>query len=619
MQDANTVLRIIRELGEKGRPLDRIYRQLYNRELYLVAYGRIYRNEGAMTPGVTGETVDGMSLRKIDAIIEAVRRERYHWAPVKRVYINKPGSTRKRPLGMPTWSDKLLGEVIRLILEAYYEPQFSHRSHGFRSNRGCHTALTEIHEWWRGTAWFIEGDIKGCFDNISHEVLLSILAERIHDNRFLRLIGDMLKAGYMEDWTYNKTLSGAPQGGVVSPILSNIYLDKLDEYIETVVQPAYTRGELRKPNLTYAALRTHGYRLRKKRQWKAAITVKRLMRTMSSQDTHDPDFRRLHYVRYADDWLIGFTGPRAEAEEIKRQIGAFLRDTLKLELSTEKTLITHGRTQRASFLGYELMVIHNDTLHDAIGKRTSNGVIGLLVPEDVVKTKMAAYMRRGKPVHLPARQNNTEFSIVRQYTAEFRGIAEYYALAHNRDRLSQLRWVMETSLTKTLAAKLKLPVPQVIRRFRDMHQTQDGAYKVLRVTVARNGKTPLVATWGGISLRRKPGVVLNDAPQPVWNDRTEIVERLLADTCEACGSHEHVESHHIRKLDNLTKKGKRLPNWKEVMIARQRKTLVLCRKCHHDLHAGKPIQFASLNMESRMPRKVGTSGSGGGCWESTGQ
>ncbi|HEU4792094.1 MAG TPA: reverse transcriptase/maturase family protein [Nitrolancea sp.] len=235
MQDANTVLRIIRELGEKGCPLDRIYRQLYNRELYLVAYGRLSRNKGAMTPGVTEETVDGMSLRKIDAIIEAVQYERYHWTPVKRVYITKPGSTKKRPLGMPTWSDKLLGEVIRLILEAYYEPQFSHCSHGFRPNRGCHTALTEIHDWWRGTAWFIEGDIKGCFDNIDHEVLLSILAERIHDNRFLRLLGNMLKAGYLEDWTYHKTLSGAPQGGVVSPILSNIYLDKLDHYIETVV------------------------------------------------------------------------------------------------------------------------------------------------------------------------------------------------------------------------------------------------------------------------------------------------------------------------------------------------------------------------------------------------
>ncbi len=414
-----------------------------------------------MTPGVIEETVDGMSLRKIDAIIEAVRYERYRWTPVKRVYINKPGSTKKRPLGLPTWSDKLLGEVIRLILEAYYEPQFSHRSHRFRPNRGCHTALTEIHDWWRGTAWFIEGDIKGCFDNIDHEVLLPILAERIHDNRFLRLIGNMLKAGYLEDWTYHKTLSGAPQGGVVSPILSNIYLDRLDHYIETVVQPAYTKGEHRKGNAAYGALRARAYRLRRKGQWKGAMKVKRLMRTMSSQDTHDPDFRRLHYIRYADDWLIGFAGPRAEAEAIKCQIGAFLRDTLKLELSTEKTLITHGRTQRASFLGYELMVIHNDTLHDAIGKRTSNDVIGLLVPESVVKTKMAAYMRCGKPVHLPARQYNTAFSIMRQYAAEFRGIAEYYALAHNRDRLSQLRWVMETSLTKTLAAKLKIPVSQV--------------------------------------------------------------------------------------------------------------------------------------------------------------
>jgi len=231
MQSAETVLDVIRKRGERGLPIERLYRQLFNPQLYLVAYGRIHSNHGAMTPGVTGETADGMSLEKIGAIIEALRGERHRWSPVKRVYIPKKNG-KKRPLGMPTWSDKLVAEVVRLLLEAYYDIQFSDHSHGFRTGRGCHTALNEVVNVWYGTHWFIEGDLADCFGSLDHEVMLSILAERIHDGRFLRLIGYMLKAGYLEDWHWNATLSGAPQGGVASPILSNVYLDRLDQFVE---------------------------------------------------------------------------------------------------------------------------------------------------------------------------------------------------------------------------------------------------------------------------------------------------------------------------------------------------------------------------------------------------
>ena len=223
MQEAETVLNVIRERGERGLPLENIYRLLYNRNLYLRAYGHIASNQGATTKGITAETVDGMSLATIDQIIEALRYERFRWTPVRRVNIPKPNGT-TRALGIPTWTDKLLQEVIRMILEAYYEPQFSDHSHGFRPSRGCHTALSDVVLNWTGVRWFVEGDIKGCFDNIDHEVLLSVLGEKLHDNRFLRLLKYLLKAGYVEDWKYGRTLSGTPQGGVVSPILSNIYL-----------------------------------------------------------------------------------------------------------------------------------------------------------------------------------------------------------------------------------------------------------------------------------------------------------------------------------------------------------------------------------------------------------
>src|SRR5205823_176992 len=245
MRPANTILELIGKRGEKGLPLERVYKLLFNKNLYLQAYGKIYRNKGTMTHGVTDETPDGMSLTKIDAIIEALRYERYQWLPARRTCIPKKHG-KKRPLGMPVWSDKLVQEVIRLILEAYYEPAFSDHSHGFRPERGCHTALREIHYHWSGTTWFIEGDISQCFDKLNHEMLLHSLSEHIHDGRFINLIRELLDAGYMEDWTFHQTLSGVPQGGIVSPILSNILLDKLDKYVETVLIPMYTKGTNRK-------------------------------------------------------------------------------------------------------------------------------------------------------------------------------------------------------------------------------------------------------------------------------------------------------------------------------------------------------------------------------------
>src|SRR5436189_3188259 len=216
MQKAEVVLGVLRERGRKGLPFTQLYRQMFNKDLYLLAYGNIYANQGAMTPGANEETADGMSEGKVDQIVEAMRGERYRFSPARRTYIPKKNG-KLRPLGLPSWSDKLVGEVVRLLLEAYYEPTLSDHSHGFRPRRGCHTALREVERTWTGTTWFIEGDISDCFGSLDHEIMLSILAEKIHDNRFLRLVRNMLTAGYLEDWVYHATLSGAPQGGVVSP------------------------------------------------------------------------------------------------------------------------------------------------------------------------------------------------------------------------------------------------------------------------------------------------------------------------------------------------------------------------------------------------------------------
>jgi len=383
MQDAETVLDVLRDRGRRGLPLERLYRQLFNPQLFLLAYGRIYSNAGSMTPGVTPETVDGMSLAKIGRIIGALRTESYRWHPARRVYIPKKNG-KSRPLGMPTWSDKLVAEVVRSLLQAYYDVQFSDRSHGFRPGRGCHTALSEVATAWTGTHWFIEGDISDCFGSLDHQVMLAILAEKIHDGRFLGLIGRMLQAGYLEDWVWNATLSGAPQGGTASPILSNIYLDRLDTFVEQHLLPEYNRGKVRGRNPAYLAVKSEIEKAQRRGDRQRVRLLKQQRRTLPSGDPNDPGFRRLKYVRYCDDWLLGFAGPRHEAEEIKQRIRQFLREELKLELSEAKTLITHAASQAAHFLGYEIRAQHNDTKITG-GRRAVNGVVGLFVPETAIR------------------------------------------------------------------------------------------------------------------------------------------------------------------------------------------------------------------------------------------
>jgi group II intron reverse transcriptase/maturase len=587
MREAETVLGVLRERGRRGLPLERLYRQLFNPQWYLLAYGRLYSNKGAMTPGPDGETVDGMSLGKIGRIIDALRRERYRFKPVRRTYIPKKNG-KKRPLGLPSWSDKLVGEVIRLLLEAYYEPQFSDLSHGFRPNRGCHTALSEIAYHWTGTTWFIEGDIADCFGSLDHEITLSVLAERIHDGRFLRLLRNMLQAGYLEDWIWHATLSGAPQGGVTSPILSNVYLHKLDSFVEKVLIPEYTRGDSRASNPEYYEAAKQLARLRRRGDRPAVRALRTQMRRMPSKDTTDPGFRRLRYVRYCDDHLLGFTGPKAEAEDIKIRLATFLRDELKLELSQEKTLITHARTGAARFLGYEITVQHAD--HKVASKgRSVNGIVGLRVPRDVITAKCVPFLKLGKPERRNQMVNEDDHTIVRTYGAEYRGLVEYYLLAGDVHRLNRLEWVMKTSMLKTLACKHNSTVTTMADRYKTTMATPYGPRRCFEVSVERGDRQPLVARFGGIPLRRKKHAVLTDRiPRPVTVRRKELVTRLQAGRCELCKQTGTVNVHHVRTLAELARPGQPQPAWNQLMAKRRRKTLVVCADCHTAIHDGQP-------------------------------
>ncbi|HEL2404500.1 reverse transcriptase domain-containing protein [Streptococcus suis] len=586
MRTAKTILTVIHERGKQDKPLERVYKLLFNRELYLIAYAKLYPNNGAMTKGVTEETIDGMSIQKIDMIIEQLRQETYYWRPARREYIPKKNG-KHRPLGIPVWSDKLLQEVIRMILEAYYEPQFSEHSHGFRPKRGCHTALQEI-QTWKGTRWFIEGDISSYFDTIDHDVLITMLSRQIQDGRFIRLIKNMLEAGCLDDWKFHKTISGTPQGGVISPLLANIYLHQFDKWVGEELIPQYTRGKKQKANSAYNRLSRRIKCYQDKGDYKKAHQLIVERRNLPSVDTYDTSYRRLRYVRYADDFILGFTGSKAEAKAINKQIGDFLNTKLSLELSQEKTLITHATGESAKFLGYEIKAQRVNDYIDNKGRRSANGVIALFVPASVIESKCRQYMKNGKAIHRNNLLHDDDFSIVQTYQQEYRGLVQYYILAQNLSWFSKVYWYMETSLLKTLAFKHKSSINKMLAKYKTTTTSTNGrTVPCLQVVVPREDKPPLVATWGGISLSYKKKAVIEDAPYQVYGGRTELIKRLLANKCELCGSEENIEVHHIRKLADLNKhNGKLVPKWKEIMSAGCRKTLVTCRDCHHAIHNG---------------------------------
>ena len=515
MQNAETVLGVLRERGRRGLPCEELYRQMFNPQLYLLAYGRIYANQGAMTPGTTQETADGMSMRKIDRIIEAMRHERYRFRPVRRVHIPKKNG-KTRPLGMPTWSDKLVGEVVRLLLEAYYEPTFSDRSHGFRPGRGCHTALREVAHVWLGTTWFVEGDIADCFGSFDHDVMVGILSEKIHDNRFLRLLRNMLTAGYLEDWKWGATQSGVPQGGIASPVLSEHLSAQAGRLRRNGphpgIHPRQAPGQ--EPGVSRGG--TGDRKARRTGDRAEVRSLYRRLHSLPSQDPRDPGYRRLRYCRYADDTLLGFAGPKAEAEQIKRRLAEFLRDDLKLDLSPDKTLDHPCPHPRARFLGYEISVAGSDrrtrrpSASDKRNRRSLNGMIVLHVPASVVKAKSAPYLSRGKPACRNPMVNDDDYDIVARYGAEYRGIVQYYLLAGDVFRLHRLRWVMETSMLKTLARKHRSSVTKMAARHKAKIVTPHGPRTWFEARVERAGRKPLVAWFGGIPLKRQKNAVLTD-------------------------------------------------------------------------------------------------------------
>jgi group II intron reverse transcriptase/maturase len=592
---AEKYLRVINNRGQRRLPLKRVYRNMRKEGLFLKAYGNLYANKGALTAGTDPtDTVQSMSRKRIQTIIQQLVDGTYEWKPARRVQIPKRNG-KMRPLSIPGWSDKMVQEVMRMILEAYYEPRFKDNSHGFRPNRGCHTALVEIRQTWSGVKWFIEGDIKGCFDNISHDTVLELLGQSIQDNRFLKLIKDMLKAGYNDDWQYQRTYSGTPQGGVISPLLANIVLHELDCYVVDDLISRYTRGKKRANNREYNRIADRRYYAKDTGDWERYSKLGKQLYNLPRCDTQDPKYRRLRYIRYADDFLLGFIGPKAEAEAIKSEIGEYLKE-LGLTLSDEKTFITHAISGRARFLGYDITVSMSNTkrtkFKNGRKQRAVNGAIALLVPREVVQRYKRKYCRKGKPIHLGKMVNLSDFEIVATYGAQLRGLARYYMMATDvSKRIGEVYWYGKESMRKTLAGKHRLTTHQSYIKYKYRPDTNDERTH-FRVTVDRKDKPPLIAKCGELPLKtRKLSYVNDDATtfEARWDSTSELVRRLLKDECELCGAKGTIDAHHVNNLKTIRKKWqgrKNKPRWVEFMIARNRKSVMVCRKCHRRITEG---------------------------------
>lgn len=589
--------RVLKALSDHSQSSDykyeRLYRYLFSEEMFAVAYQRIYAKQGNMTHGTDGKTIDEMSLERIERLIVSLKEESYQPHPARRVYIPKKNGKR-RPLGIPSFEDKLVQEVVRLLLEAIYEGHFEGTSHGFRPHRSCHTALGMIQKSFAGAKWFIEGDIKGFFDNIDHNVLISILRERISDERFLRLIRKFLNAGYVEDWKYNKTYSGTPQGGIISPILANIYLDKFDKYIKEYaakfrkgdrrsINPEYWRLNNKKNWLKKKLQKTSDEQMRKSNLYEIAQLSKQMLST-PHKDAMDADFRRMQYVRYADDFLISVIGSKSECETIKADITQFMREQLKLELSDEKTLITHAK-DKAKFLGYEIFIRKSDAVKrnkDGVLKRDFNGAVVLTLNSAVIQKKLTEYnaleVRNidGKDIWWSKpRRYMTPMKpedILAQYNAEIRGLYNYYSLAANVSKeCASFAFIMKMSMFKTLGWKLNTSARKVRQKY------QKDKDFVIPYNDAKGKQKYRVFYNEGFKKRNAQfDVDYDKLPQTMYVPYPSLVERLKDGRCELCGKEGKVVMRHVRTLTKL--KGNN--EWEKLMLKRHRKTLVVCEDCN---------------------------------------
>ena len=597
---------VLNSLSDKSKnpkyKFERLYRNLYNPEFYLLAYKNIYANDGSMTPGVDGVTTDGMSLERIDKVIASLKDHSYRPKPARRTYIAKKNNpAKKRPLGIPSGDDKLVQEVVRMILESIYEPTFSDVSHGFRPGKSCHTALVKIQSTFTGAKWFVEGDIQACFDSFDHHVLIEILRRRIKDEAFIGLMWKFLKAGYMEQWKYHKTYTGTPQGSGISPILANIYLNELDKYMEEYKQKFSQPTRTVNPAHRNMASRIFHYKAKNDKVWNTLSAEEqkkraRILRQMRAEQRNLPthplretSYKSLQYVRYADDFLIGVVGSREDAERLKQDLAVFLKEKLGLTLSAEKTKITNT-AQCARFLNYDIYVSRSQDikrLKNGKRQRVYYGVVQLRMPHEKWAAKLLELgairiskdksgKERWKAMPRGKLMNRTDIEILSRYNAEVRGLYNYYSLAGNVSTLNHFSGLMKYSMLKTFGSKYRCQVRKIKERY-----VKNGEFTVPYTTKA--GPKEAIYYHSGFRKQDKPQLGQVDILDiyKKYSKPNSLSTRLRSKHCELCGAEcGGLVMHQVKRLKDLTGQYE----WEILMRKRHRKTLAVCPSCYAEIH-----------------------------------
>lgn len=597
---------VLNSLSDKSKNpeyrFQRLYRNLYNPDFYLLAYKNIYANGGSMTPGVNGITIDGMSSQRIAKLIESLKDRSYQPNPARRTYIAKKNNpAKKRPLGIPSGDDKLVQEVIRMLLESIYEPNFSDASHGFRPQKSCHTALTKIQKTFTGAKWFVEGDIKACFDSFDHHVLIDILRKRIDDEAFISLMWKFLKAGYMEQWQYHMTYSGTPQGSGMSPILANIYLNELDRYMGEYKARFYKPTRTANPAHRNMASKIFYYKAKNDKVWddlsveekkECARTLRQMRSEQRKLPTHpvqETSYKAIQYVRYADDFIVGVIGSHEDAKKLKKDLTVFLKEKLGLTLSTEKTKITNT-AENARFLGYDISVSRSQDikrLKNGKRQRVYSGVVQLRMPLEKWTAKLLEYgairikkdesgkerwktMPRGKLI------NRTDIEILSRYNSEIRGLYNYYAIAGNVSTLNHFSSRMKYSMLKTFGSKYRCKVRKIKERY-----VKNGEFTVAYKT--KSGMKESVYYHDGFRKKTEPALGQVDMLDiyKKYDKPNSLAIRLHTNKCELCGMDcDGLEMHQVRRLKDLNGE----QEWERIMLQRRRKTLAVCPSCHIEIH-----------------------------------
>ena len=555
-------------------------------DVLIASYTKIKSSPGNMTPGIDSETLDGINISWFENLKKNLRTNAFQFRPARRIDIPKPNGKGTRPLGIASPRDKIVQGAMLLILEAIFEPSFVTHSHGFRPNKGCHTALKEVKNTFSSVNWFIEGDISKCFDTFDHKLLVHLISNRINDKGFIDLLHKALKAGYMFQGQYYSPDLGTPQGSIVSPILCNILLHGLDQFVLNL-QKDFDVGTRRKTNPIWRKLTLNGQ-------------INEVHdKNIGSRLHNDSSYKRLKYVRYADDFLIGIIGSRADCVSIRENIHDFLLNNLKLNLNLDKTKITHARNNSAHYLGTDIKItplnkrpLRIVTRGNSTYRMKTNTRPLLMAPIKKLVNKLTekGFAKNGGIPTRSARFLHFETNqIVNHFKQIWSGLSVYYSFADNYGSLGRIHYILKYSCVLTLASKLKLKTAKkVFTKFgKDIN--------------IRDKDNNIIASFPDVSLAKPKKFYITKIEDINPMLRLEKLstatfrsKSVLSSPCTICGSSENIEMHHVRKLRDSSRAIK-LDYMTSMMSRMNRKQIPICRPCHINYHRGKVLLFNNSN------------------------